>query len=408
MIIVEKKDDLQNSIELNKLAIVLDPNFAEAYAAIAHAYRQLSRYYGFRGYNAAEGVDFAHRYADSALHINPNTYRAWSVKAALSEYIDWDKSTEYYEKALALNPNDPLTHIEYALNYQLRPDPDIKKSLEHLDISKQLDPISPLQAMSYLRALIYNGKTEEAESFLENNAFQLNPFLMRTFKYKIIAYKNKDWTKVISFLKNKVEKDPDNDLNYSDLAYSSNAILNDNGAAVEYMKKARKRDSVNFINVVAYINMLIEDKKFEEANKFMSSENYKSTLHKNVQLKISWYYHYLKGDAEKTLEISKNGQFANDYLTQVLTYAKQGDRKKVDSINKKYPYGTGVLVMWRANRAILHAVLKDKDSMYYYLEQSRFDDNVLYTNARSEFDPYRNESRYKAFLRTNYLPVPEE
>ena len=46
--------------------------------------------------------------------------------------------------------------------------------------------------------------------------------------------------------------------------------------------------------------------------------------------------------------------------------------------------------------------------MYYYLEQSQFDDYVLIANSRREFDPYRNEERYKAFLRMNYLPVPEE
>ncbi len=403
-----KKEDLWKSIEFNKQAIKLDPKFAEAHAEIAHAYRQLSRYHGFSAINAFDGIELAHKYVDSALYINPNTYRAWAVKAALSQYIDWDKTTEYYEKALALNPNDPLTHIECALNYQLRPNPDIKKCLEQLDIAKQLDPISPLQAMGYLRALIYNNKTEEAKIFLKNNAFQLNDFLIRTFEYKIIAYENKDWTKVISYLKDKENKDSDNDLYYSELAYASNAILNDNHTAVEYMKKARKIDSLKLVNVLPYINMLIEDKQFKEAYQFMQLENFKSSLNKRFQLNSLWYYYYLKGDSEKTLEVSKDSLLTNDYLIQALTYAKLGNRKKVDSINKKYPYGTGVLLMWRANRAIIHAVLKDKDSMYYYLEQSRFDDNVLYTNARSEFDPYRHEARYNAFLRTNYLPVPKD
>ncbi|MEJ2113742.1 MAG: hypothetical protein P8X62_08660, partial [Flavobacteriaceae bacterium] len=127
-------EDLSNNIELNKEAVALDPNFAEAYAEIAHSYWQLSRYHAFRAINAFEGIELAHKYADSALHINQNTYRAWGVKAALSEYINWDKANEYYKKALELNPNDALTHIQYALYFQLRPYPDIKKYLEHLTI----------------------------------------------------------------------------------------------------------------------------------------------------------------------------------------------------------------------------------------------------------------------------------
>ena len=77
-----------------------------------------------------------------------------------------------------------------------------------------------------------------------------------------------------------------------------------------------------------------------------------------------------------TPSFPKDSLLTNDYLLQVLTYTQQGDRKKVDSINKKHPHGTHNQLSWRTNRAILHAVLKDKDSMYYYLEQSQFDDHV--------------------------------
>jgi len=399
-------EDLWNNIKLNKQAISLDPNFAEAYAEIAHSYWQLARYHGFRAIDAFEGIDLAHKYADSALKINQNTYRAWGVKAALSEYINWDKTDEYYKKALALNPNDALTHIQYALYFQLRPSPDIKKYLEHLTISQQLDPISRIQVTNYLNALIFNNKIKEAKAYLEKNLFQFRDDQIRSFEYRIIANKNKDWSQVIPYLETKLKKYPDSSLYYSELAYASNAILNDDGAAVSYMKKAYKIDSLNIRNAVPYLSMLIEDGKYEEAKELMASENYKSVINKNFQKKLLWYYNYLKKDFKKTLEVSKEPPLANDYLVQVLTYAQVGDRKKVDSINKKYPYGTGVLLLWRANRAILHAVLKDRDSMYYYLDNIKFDYNyALYANARREFDPYRNEERYKAFLHRNYLPI---
>jgi TolB-like protein/AraC-like DNA-binding protein len=402
-----RKEDLWNNIELNKQAIVLDSNFAEAYAEIALSYWKLGKV-DLDAFIAIEGSDLAHKYADSALKINPNTYRAWAVKAELFEHVDWDKANAYYKKALDINPNDALTHIQYAIYFQTRPNPDIKKYLKHLTISQQLNPISWLQAFTYTRALIFNNKIKEAEEFLERNSFQLNPHIIRQSEYKIIAYKNKDWTQVIPFLKGKLKKDPDNSFLYSELAFTSHAILNDDSAAVAYMKKAYMIDSLNLDNIVRYFNVLLEDKKYEEAYKLMELENYNLVLNNTLKLKNLWNYHYMKGDSKKALEISKDTLFTNDYLLQVLTYAQLGDRKKVDSINKKHPHGSHSQLIWRTNRAILHAVLKEKDSMYYYLEKSRFDDNVLIANGRSEFDPYRNEERFKAFLRMNYLPIPEE
>jgi len=403
-----RKDDLLNNIELNKQAIVLDPNFAEAYAEVAHSYWQLSLYYGFVAIDVFEGIELAHKYADLALKINPNTFRAWGVKAGLSEYIDWVKANEYYKKALSLNPNNALTHLQYAIYYQVRPNPDIKKHLEHLSISQQLVPISNLQAQSYLQALIFNHKIEEAEEFLKKNSFQLNDFQIGWFKRSIVAYKNKDFTKVIPFLKADLEKDPDNILYNRNLAFGYKLVYNDDATAIDYMKKAYKMDSLNASILIPYFEMLLIDKRYEEANQLMASEKYNSALTKRLKLKNLWYYHYLKGETKKTLEISKDTLFINNYFLQVLTHAQLGNREKVDSINKKHPLGDRNQLRWRLNRAILHAVLKDKDSMYYYLEEARFDGNVLYINTRREFDPYRHEDRYKAFLRMNYLPVPEE
>jgi len=399
--------DLWNNIELNKGAIALDSNFAEAYAEIALSYWKLGKV-DLDTFMAIEGTDLAHKYADSALSINPNTYRALAVKAELFEHVDWDKSNAYYKKALDINPNDALTHIQYAIYFETRPNPDIKKCLEHLTISQKLNPISWLQAFTYMRALVFNNKIKEAETFLEKNLFQLNPHIIRQSEYKIIAFKNKDWTKVIPFLEDKLKKDLNNTFFYSELAFTSNAILNDASAAVSYMKKAYTIDSLNFRNVVPYFNMLVEDKKYKEAYKLMESENYKSILNKNFQLKNLWYYHYLKGNSQKALEVSRDSIFTNDYLLQTLTYAQLGNREKVDSINKIHPHGTHNQFIWRTNRAIIHAVLKDRDSMYYYLENSQFDDHVLIANGRNEFDPYRHEERFKAFLRMNYLPVPED
>ena len=47
--------------------------------------------------------------------------------------------------------------------------------------------------------------------------------------------------------------------------------------------------------------------------------------------------------------------------------------------------------------------------MYFYLENIKNRRAILTkVNGRPEFDPYRNEDRYKAFLKKWYLPVPTD
>ena len=59
------------------------------------------------------------------------------------------------------------------------------------------------------------------------------------------------------------------------------------------------------------------------------------------------------------------------------------------------------------DKAVVYAILKEKDSMYHYLNsfdvyQTFF---LPHLNSLRAFDPYRKEERYKAFLRKNYFPI---
>ena len=49
--------------------------------------------------------------------------------------------------------------------------------------------------------------------------------------------------------------------------------------------------------------------------------------------------------------------------------------------------------------------LKEKDSMYYYLNKINNPNRIKVPNSRREFNPYRKEERYKAVLRKNYFPI---
>ncbi len=75
-------------------------------------------------YNRSESAVFSSNnevniYIEKALTINPNTVRAYTVKAQIFEkQKNWDKAKECFEKAIALNPNDATAHHHFATYYR--------------------------------------------------------------------------------------------------------------------------------------------------------------------------------------------------------------------------------------------------------------------------------------------------
>jgi TolB-like protein/Tfp pilus assembly protein PilF len=404
-----KFEDIELNIKLNKQAIALDSSFVEAYADLAMSYYILSKS-GIdvvMKYDGVKSRDNANYYAEKAIKINPTTNRAWLVKAILMHYKNWGKAKEYHEKAIALNPNDALAYTMYAEYFLYRPEPDIVKYLEQLKTAQRLNPLSSVLAKNYASALIINNKFIEAEKYLEKNEFLFSKLEFINLESELIANKNKDWTKVIPFLKAKVKKDPNNPSLYNMLGDAYDGILNDDSIAVTYQKKAYELDSTNYRNLQDYLYILSESKMSNEMLKLIESANCKSILSEPKQINHLWFYYYHQEDYRKALKIS-DSLLSSRYTVRAWTHAQLGNRKKVDSITKKLYWGTGQDKYWRCFRAFTHAILKNRDSMYYYLENARFDGTIRIANSRREFDPYRNEERYKAILRANYLPVPGE
>ena len=104
-----EREDLESGIKLFEQAIILDSNYAEAYAELAKSYFYLERR------TETDGVNKAKEYIVKALNIDPNTARAFSVRGNIFDFEhNWEKSKENYEMALALNPNDlPIIRIYF-------------------------------------------------------------------------------------------------------------------------------------------------------------------------------------------------------------------------------------------------------------------------------------------------------
>ena len=53
----------------------------------------------------------------------------------------------------------------------------------------------------------------------------------------------------------------------------------------------------------------------------------------------------------------------------------------------------------------MFAILKERDSMYYYINKEKDIYNIREFNSYFEVDPYRKEERFKALLKKHYLPL---
>ena len=91
----------------------------------------------------------------------------------------------------------------------------------------------------------------------------------------------------------------------------------------------------------------------------------------------------------------------------IMTKDHYGEyRKKTDKLINNYYIEYGRTEWINEDLAISYAILREKDSMYHYLEKLRpIDQFATFINNRGDFDPYRKEERYKAILRQYYLPI---
>jgi len=396
------KKGLESSIEYYQRAIEIDSNYAEAYGEIANSYYVMG-WYGRM--NLEESTAKTNLFIEKALKINPNNVRALSVRAMrLKDEKKWVKAKEYLDKAIALNPNDATTHHYSFIYYGFKPVRDLIERLNHATIAAQLEPLSiPINANKIV-ALLENNKIQEANNHLDKISFIfLNINWASRYRSMILnkeieieVDKKKDRSVAIDIYQKAIEDYPDNSNLVRNLGIAYDFILNDGENYIKYTKKAYELDSIKSINIDNYYNALLEGKQFKNAELLMNSKNYNSGLGERSRLHDLWSYHYYKEDYKKAQEILKDPIFDTAYRFKLLNFAQLGDLKSINKIleSTKIRY---------VNRAFVYAILKESDSMYHYLNKENID--YEWVNSRFEFDPYRKEERYKAFLRKHYLPI---
>ena len=393
----QNKEDLERSIELFEQAITLDPNYADAYAEIADCYLSMS-YWGHMNDDDAKKkiIDFTNK----ALQINPNTSRVYSILGNM--YIrdsKWEDARENLEKAIAINPNDASAYVNFALYFSLKPEFDAKNSLLYTNKAVQLEPSS--YKVNKIVLLIYNDKIKEAEELIneiKNEKVGDFDFGLETYLSGLLnSYKNKDWTESIHVLKKALEKEPNNPDIHGMLAHGYFGILRDYPNMLKHAHRAYELDTLTEGNSDQYLFALILNKKFTRANELLNNSIFMQKFSDDTKNSYLSKYHYYQGNYKKGLVYIKKLK-NEDFDAEAEFYAKLGDSiKTYDLLNNH--------IQLSISKALVFAVLKEKDSMYHYLNKENHPAPMYALNGYDAFDPYRNEPRYKAFLKKNYLPV---
>jgi len=155
--------DLENAEYYFDLAIEKDPEYARAYAGIAHVWMGRLQ----QGLSpAVEAVPKAKAAAAKALELDSTLAEVHYVLAILKMHLDWDWAggEAEFRRAIDLNPNfpDPRAYYSHLLNILKRPEeaaPQINRALE-------LDPLNGLFQAMYAMDLMYARRYDDAIIFL--------------------------------------------------------------------------------------------------------------------------------------------------------------------------------------------------------------------------------------------------
>jgi adenylate cyclase len=132
-------DSLQLAAKHLRDAVVMDPDYYQAWAALADTYLTIPDY--FAG-TAVEYVPLARAALRTALEINPNSIEALGASGNLKagHDFDWEGAERDFLRALAISPGNANVHQWYGemLNQKGRLD----EALEQLRLARQADPMS--------------------------------------------------------------------------------------------------------------------------------------------------------------------------------------------------------------------------------------------------------------------------
>jgi serine/threonine-protein kinase len=157
------EEQARRGIDYYNQAIEADPTYAQAWAGIAEAYYGLSNLF----MAPREAMPRAREAAKQALATDPTLASAHTALAEVLAWYDWDFAggDREFQRALALNPNDPEAHDSYGAFLTARGQFD--RALAEKRRAELLDPLSAKVSWEVARTLFFAGRLDEASDQLK-------------------------------------------------------------------------------------------------------------------------------------------------------------------------------------------------------------------------------------------------
>lgn len=162
--------DMQTAVHYFEQAVVLDPNYARAYAGLADSYAMLGAYMVAP---QDQLIPKARANALKALEIDERLPEAHTSLAVIAQNYDWDWATaeREYRRAIQLDPNYATAHHWYAEFLALQGRFD--EAFTEIERARQLDPLSlPIAAdrgAIFYYARQYDRSIEQFRAVLERD-----------------------------------------------------------------------------------------------------------------------------------------------------------------------------------------------------------------------------------------------
>jgi TolB-like protein/DNA-binding winged helix-turn-helix (wHTH) protein/tetratricopeptide (TPR) repeat protein len=164
-------EDLQRSIPYFDRAIANDPEFASAYTAQVEALVLLA---DWTGTIASSDLPKAKSAALKAVELDSSFAEGYAALGSVKFWLEWkvDEAGENFQRAVELNPNNPLTRLNYGRWLLSRG--DIDSGAAEMEEALRLDPVSLLTTGLAAYANLNAGRYERAIA-LSRRMLELEP-----------------------------------------------------------------------------------------------------------------------------------------------------------------------------------------------------------------------------------------
>jgi tetratricopeptide (TPR) repeat protein len=175
-------DDIRKAIEWFRKAIDEDPAYARAYCGLADCYNQLGTVL-IGGQPPMKIRPQAIAAAKKALEIDPELAEAHAALAYARLYDwEWAAAEDGFQQALRLNPSYAPAHLWYAHSLSMRKRHD--EALREVRRAHQLDPLSPIIHTQVGWILQLAGRYDEAIQELRKVLAEDPDYLLAKRRYR--------------------------------------------------------------------------------------------------------------------------------------------------------------------------------------------------------------------------------